>query len=107
MTKSQLIEAIVAARGAPRKAVEVAVNTIFDGMVEALQRDDRIEIRGFGNFTVRRYKEYVGRNPKTGDKVHVPEKLMPFFKVGKELRERINDGDAYTGDDDSDDDDDE
>ncbi|TNF28201.1 MAG: integration host factor subunit beta [Deltaproteobacteria bacterium] len=100
MTKSQLIEAIVASRGFPRKAVEVAVNTIFDGMVEALQHDERIEIRGFGNFTVRRYKEYVGRNPKTGDKVHVPEKLMPFFKVGKELRERINDGQVDDYDDD-------
>jgi len=100
MTKSQLIEAIVAARGYPRKSVEVAVNTIFDGMVEALQRADRVEIRGFGNFTVRQYKEYVGRNPKTGDQVHVPQKLMPFFKVGKELRERINPDGGDPGDDD-------
>lgn len=90
MTKSQLIEAIVAARGLPRKAVETAVNTIFDEMVEALRKEERIEIRGFGNFTVRRYKQYTGRNPKTGDRVDVPQKLMPFFKVGKELRERIN-----------------
>ncbi len=92
MTKSQLIEAIVSQHGHPRKAVEAAVNAIFDGMVEALQRGERIEIRGFGNFTVRRYRAYVGRNPKTGEKVDVPAKLMPFFKVGKDLRERINEG---------------
>ena len=90
MTKSQLVEAIVTAHNIPRKNVEIAVNAIFDEMVAALQRDERIEIRGFGNFTIRRYKEYVGRNPKTGEKVVVPAKLMPFFKVGKELRERIN-----------------
>ncbi|MCA9515330.1 MAG: integration host factor subunit beta [Myxococcales bacterium] len=92
MTKSQLIDAIVAAHSFPRKAVETAVNTVFDSMVEALQKEERIEIRGFGNFTVRKYKAYTGRNPKTGDSVDVPEKSMPFFKVGKDLRERINNG---------------
>jgi len=92
MTKSQLIDAVVTRHNFPRKAVETAVNTIFDSMIDALRDDDRIEIRGFGNFTVRRYRAYTGRNPKTGEAVEVPAKAMPFFKVGKDLRERINAG---------------
>ncbi len=92
MTKSQLIEAVVANGGYPRKAVEVAVNAMFDEMVDAMKRSERIEIRGFGNFTVRPYKAYTGRNPKTGTKVEVDAKLMPRFKVGKDLKERINNG---------------
>ncbi len=97
MTKSQLIDAVVARSGQPRKVVEVAVTTMLDSIVQALEREERVEVRGFGNFTVRRYKAYTGRNPRTGERVDVPEKRMPFFKVGKELRERINaprDGDA-------------
>ena len=90
MTKSQLIEAVVNQGGYPRKVVEVAVNEIFDAMTAAMEKGERIEIRGFGNFTVREYKAYRGRNPKTGDQVEVPAKRMPFFKVGKDLRERIN-----------------
>ena len=94
MTKSQLIEAVVASGDYQRRAVEVAVNTIFDCMTDALKTEERIEIRGFGNFTVRHYRAYTGRNPKTGDKVLVEAKKMPFFKVGKDLRERINDGEG-------------
>ena len=94
MTKSQLIDAVVTQSGFPRRVVEVAVNTMFDAMVASLQRGERIEIRGFGNFTVREYKAYTGRNPKTGEKVPVPAKRMPFFKVGKDLRERINGDDG-------------
>ncbi|MCC6622178.1 MAG: integration host factor subunit beta [Deltaproteobacteria bacterium] len=91
MTKSQLIDAIVQKKaGLPRKTVEAAVNAVFEEMVTALKKGDRIEIRGFGNFTVRKYKAYVGRNPKTGATVDVAAKSMPFFKVGKDLRERIN-----------------
>jgi integration host factor subunit beta len=90
MTKSQLIEAVVNRGGLPRKAVENAVNTIFDAFVDALQRGERVEIRGFGNFTIREYRSYTGRNPKTGDKVDVLSKRMPFFKVGNDLRDRIN-----------------
>ncbi len=93
MTKSQLIDAIVQKKnGLPRKTVEVAVNAVFDEMVLAMKRGERIEIRGFGNFTVRNYKAYTGRNPKTGVTVSVEAKQMPFFKVGKDLRERINQG---------------
>ncbi|MBL8787084.1 MAG: integration host factor subunit beta [Deltaproteobacteria bacterium] len=91
MTKSQLIDAIVQKKaGLPRKTVEQAVNAVFDEMVGAMKRGERIEIRGFGNFTVRKYKPYTGRNPKTGQSVSVEAKQMPFFKVGKDLRERIN-----------------
>jgi integration host factor subunit beta len=66
------------------------VNCIFDSMVDALKRGEGIEIRGFGSFTVREYKQYEGRNPRTGSPVHVAPKRLPFFKVGKELRERVN-----------------
>ncbi|MGM0576270.1 MAG: HU family DNA-binding protein [Myxococcota bacterium] len=90
MTKSQLVDKVTDRGSYPRKAIEASVNAIFDGMVEALQREERIEVRGLGNFTVRRYKAYTGRNPKTGEQVRVPAKRMPFFKVGKDLRKRIN-----------------
>ena len=90
MTKSQIIDVVAETTRYPRKTVELAVNTMFDGMVEAMQNGDRVEVRGFGNFTVREYKAYTGRNPKTGQPVQVPAKRMPFFKVGKELRSLIN-----------------
>jgi integration host factor subunit beta len=66
------------------------VNLVFDQMTEALKRGDRIEIRGFGSFTSKSYDAYTGRNPKTGDPIHVPAKRLPFFKVGKELKERVD-----------------
>ena len=90
MTKSELIEVVAQEANLTKGRAELVVNTIFDAMVEALRRDEGIEIRGFGSFTVRQYKAYEGRNPRTGDQVHVPPKRLPFFKVGKELRERVN-----------------
>ena len=90
MTKSQLVDAVTQQSGHPHKVVETAVNMVFDSMVGALQRNERIEIRGFGNITVRNYRAYTGRNPKTGEQVSVPPKRMPFFKVGKDLRDRVN-----------------
>jgi integration host factor subunit beta len=91
MTKSQLIELVADSKPSlPRKVVEQAVNAVFDELVEAMKRGERIEIRGFGNFTVRQYRAYKGRNPKTGASVDVAPKSMPFFKVGKDLRDRIN-----------------
>ncbi|HPM41120.1 MAG TPA: integration host factor subunit beta [bacterium] len=93
MNKSDLIEML--AKKLPTMAgrdVEVIVNTIFDSMTDALRRGDRIEIRGFGSFEVRCRKPRVGRNPKTGTSVDVGERKVPFFKVGKELRERVNRG---------------
>lgn len=91
MTKSELIEEV--AKQAPdisKRDIEIIVNTIFDGMTEALARHDRIEIRGFGSFIAKPRRAREGRNPRTGEKVHVPQKWVPFFTVGKELRRRIN-----------------
>jgi integration host factor subunit beta len=90
MTKSELIETIASHQGLPFRYVEAAVNAVIDSIAEALERDERVEIRGFGNFTVREYGSYVGRNPKTGERVDVPPKKLPFFKVGKDLRERVD-----------------
>lgn len=92
MTKSELIEAVMTRANITKKNAELVVNTVFEGMVEAMRKDERIEIRGFGNFTMKKYGAYEGRNPKTGEKVHVPAKRMPFFKVGKDLKERVNNG---------------
>jgi integration host factor subunit beta len=73
-----------------RKDAEIIVETIFDSMVEGLARGDRIEIRGFGSFAVKHRAARDGRNPKTGEAVHIPAKRMPHFKIGKELYGRIN-----------------
>lgn len=95
MTKSELIE-VITTRGEITKArAELVVNCVFDTMTEALQRGEGIEIRGFGSFTVRPYKAYTGRNPRTGQAVDVPAKRLPFFKVGKELREIVNSSRAF------------
>lgn len=91
MTKSQLIARL--ADRYPRlskRDAEVIVNTIFDGMAQALSEGDRIEIRGFGSFIVKIRDSREGRNPKTGERVAVPQKRTPFFTVGKELKERVN-----------------
>ena len=90
VTKSELIERISEKLKLPNGKAEQLVNTVFESMVSALQRGEGIEIRGFGSFTVRHYKAYEGRNPRTGEPVHVAPKRLPFFKVGKDLRERIN-----------------
>ncbi len=90
MTKSDLIERV--AQRLPhisKKDTETVVNTIFDSMTESLKHGDRIEIRGFGSFQVKIREAREGRNPKTGDEVKIPAKRAPFFKVGKELKERI------------------
>lgn len=92
MTKSDLIEQLTQRLQLTKKKVESIVNCCFDTMFEALVRGDRIEIRGFGSWYVKEYKSYTGRNPKTGSSVQVPEKKLPFFKVGKELRKRIDTG---------------
>ena len=90
MTKSELIEVVAQETNLTKGRAELVINTIFESMVEALQRGEGIEIRGFGSFTVRQYKAYEGRNPRTGDAVHVAPKRLPFFKVGKDLRLRVN-----------------
>jgi integration host factor subunit beta len=90
MNKSQLIEAIAKAEGFTIKKAELVVNTLFENMTEALVQNERIEIRGFGSFKVKSYEGYQGRNPKTGEIIEVTEKKLPFFKVGKELKERVD-----------------
>lgn len=92
MTKADLINLISEKARITRVKAETVVNTIFDSMVEALVRDDRIEIRGFGSFVNRDYEAYQGRNPRTGEVIEVEQKKLPFFKVGKELKEDINNG---------------
>lgn len=93
MTKSGLILAIAARMPhLSARDVEVVVNTVFDSMTSALQVGDRIEIRGFGSFSVRHRRARKGRNPKTGESIAVPPKRVPFFTVGHDLRERVNDG---------------
>jgi len=93
MTKSDLIERV--AERVPhisKKDTELVVNTIFDSMTDSLRNNDRIEIRGFGSFQVKIREAREGRNPKTGAEVKIPAKRTPFFKVGKELKERIDQG---------------
>src|SRR5689334_6524868 len=92
MTKADLIDAVAEKLKLPRGRAELLVGQVFESMVEALRRGDGIEIRGFGSFSIREYKEYEGRNPRTGEAVHVRPKRLAFFKVGKELRERVNSG---------------
>jgi integration host factor subunit beta len=98
MTKADLIDIVADRLKLPRGRAELLVGHIFDAMVDALRRDEGIEIRGFGSFSIRTYREYEGRNPRTGEAVHVKPKRLAFFKVGKELRERVNNGrDGATG----------
>ena len=92
MTTSQLIERLAERAGIPKTHSEVIVNSCFDAMTEAMKRGEKIEVRGFGSFSVRQYQSYTGRNPKTNQSVEVPPKKLPFFRVGKDLRELINGG---------------
>lgn len=104
VTKSDLIEQLSVQAKLPKGKAEQVLNVIFDSMVAAMQRGERIEIRGFGSFEVRDYRAYEGRNPRTGESVQVRPKKLPFFKVGKELRERVNHGEGEVEVDDDDDD---
>jgi len=91
MTKSELVEIIADSYGEiTRREAEVVVNEIFQAISEALASGDRVELRGFGSFTTKRRNPRVGRNPKTGESVQVPGKVVPHFKPGKELRERVD-----------------
>lgn len=91
MTKSELVTLVVDRLPyLARKDAEIIVETIFDSMVEGLAKGDRIEIRGFGSFAVKHRAAREGRNPKTGEAVHIQAKRMPHFKIGKELYGRIN-----------------
>jgi len=89
MNKSELIEQLAITKNVSNKRAEEIVNLVFNSMTEALTEGDRIEIRGLGSFVVKDYGTYTGRNPKTGAPITVSPKKLPFFKVGKELKERI------------------
>lgn len=94
MNKSELIEQLAErasfSKSLTKKRAEQVVNLVFDMMTEALKRGDRIEIRGFCSFMTKSYDAYTGRNPKTGETIPVPPKRLPYFKVGKELKERVD-----------------
>jgi integration host factor subunit beta len=92
MTKSDLIDVLCETQKLPKGRAELLVHVIFDALEAALKRGERIEIRGFGSFELRSYRGYDGRNPRTGSAVEVRPKRLPFFKVGKELKERVNAG---------------
>jgi integration host factor subunit beta len=91
MTKSELIERVVQEHGMLNmKVSEMLVNTVFDSIEDALRNGDKVEIRGFGSFTIRERNGREARNPKSGEVVRIPSKKTPFFKTGKELKERVN-----------------
>ena len=90
MNKSDLVNALKYESALNRKEAEIIVDSFFDAVADMLIKGDRVEIRGFGSFTVKKYKSYVGRNPKNGIRIKVPPKKLPFFKVGKELKDRVD-----------------
>ena len=92
MTKADLVEEVSRVTELTRKDSEVIVDQLFDSVIKALKSGDKLEVRGFGSFRVRQRNARVGRNPKTGEKVEVPAKRVPYFKPSKELKDLINDG---------------
>ena len=94
MTKAALVEEVARVAELTKKHSEVVVDAVFESIINALQRGEKIELRGFGSFRLRRREPRKGRNPKTGDRVDVPSKRVPYFKPGKELKELINSKDS-------------
>src|SRR5882757_2083459 len=90
MTKADLVEEVARVTELTRKDSEVIVDTMFESVIKALKAGDKLEVRGFGSFRVRQRNARVGRNPKTGEKVEVPAKRVPYFKPSKELKDLIN-----------------
>jgi len=90
MTKAELVDEVAQAVQLTKKQAEQIVNIVFDSIVQSLRSGEKIELRGFGSFRLRSRKSRTGRNPKTGEKVDVPSKKIPYFKPGKELKELIN-----------------
>ena len=104
MTKAELVKEVAQAADLTKKHSEVIVNVVFQSIINALHEDEKVELRGFGSFRIRQRRPRQGRNPKTGDKVQVPPKKIPYFKPGKELKQFINDADIPVTPDDDDDD---
>ena len=92
MTKAELVEEVARSTELTKKHAELVVNTVFESIVQSLQDGEKIELRGFGSFRIRRRGARIGRNPKTGARVEVPAKRIPYFKPGKELKELLNQG---------------
>jgi integration host factor subunit beta len=90
MTKAELVDNVADKVNLTKKQTEVIVNILFNSITEALSDGDKVELRGFGSFRIRARNPREGRNPKTGDTVHIPAKKVPFFKAGKELREMVD-----------------
>ena len=90
MTKADLIDEVSAISQLSKKSSAVVVNTFFDSVATALCRQEKVELRGFGSFKHRQRRARVGRNPRTGDRVEVPAKVVPYFKPGKDLRQLVN-----------------
>ena len=90
MTKAELVEKVAIQINLTKKQTEVIVNTVFQSITDSLAEGDKVELRGFGSFRIRERNARVGRNPKSGEKVEVPAKKVPFFKAGKELREIVD-----------------
>jgi len=90
VTKAELVEEVAKTADLTKKHSEVIVNTVFQSIIDALHNDEKIELRGFGSFRIRQRRSRQGRNPKTGEKVFVPAKKIPYFKPGKELKDLIN-----------------
>ena len=90
MTKAELVERVANQINLTKKQTEVVVNTVFSSITESLAEGKKVELRGFGSFRIRQRNARVGRNPKSGQKVEVPSKKVPFFKAGKELRELVD-----------------
>ncbi len=91
MTKAELVEEVARTAELTKKHAELIVNTVFESIVQSLRKGEKIELRGFGSFRIRRRGARIGRNPKTGDRGEVPPKRIPYFKPGKELKELLND----------------
>ena len=90
LTKASLVEEVADATGLTKKRAEIIVNTVFRNIAAALHQGEKVELRGFGSFRLRRREPRRGRNPRTGDRVDVPPRRVPYFKPGKELKELIN-----------------
>ena len=90
LTKAALVEEVAQAADVPQKAAESVVETVLGSIVESLRRGEKVELRGFGSFRLRRRAPRRGRNPRSGESVHVPSKLVAYFKAGKELKASIN-----------------
>lgn len=90
MTKAELVEEVARNSDLSKKDAEVIVQSVLDSIIESLKSGTKVELRGFGSFRLRSRSERKGRNPKTGDQVHVPAKKVPYFKPGKDLKELIN-----------------